>query len=74
MAEHAETLLGAGDEPAERRHYLLSVAMLGRVAVGEPAVAHRLWAKYERAVGRGPFGLLMEVLAAHGRADQRPAP
>jgi hypothetical protein len=67
-------LLGAGDEPAARRHYLLSVAMLGRVAVGEPTVAHRLWTEYGRAVGRGPFGLLMEVLAAHDHPDRRPAP
>ena len=55
MAEHAEKLLGTADEPAERRHYLLPVAMLGRVAVGEPTVAHRLWTGHGRDVGRGPF-------------------
>jgi len=74
MAEHAEKLLGAGDEPAQRRHYLLALAMLGRVAVSEPTVAHRLWTEHGRNVGRGPFELLMQVLAAHGRPAQRPAP
>src|SRR5262249_46975364 len=42
-AERAEGLLQAQDEPTERRHYLLAVAMLGRVAASEPSAAHRLW-------------------------------
>ena len=74
MAKRAEKLLEAEDELRERRHYLLAVAMLGRVAVGEPTVAYRLWTEYGREVGRGPFSLLIEVLAAPGRSGQRPAP
>jgi hypothetical protein len=73
-AEHAERLFRAHDEPTDRRHYLLAVAMLGRVAVGDPRAARRVWEGADPTVRRGPVSLVIQVLAAHDRPSHYPAP
>lgn len=67
MVRRAEALLRADRKlSTERLRYLLSAAMTGHLALGQPERSLELWTTYgPRASGNKPPDLLFRMLVAH---------